>query len=127
VGGDEDGYSDAKTSYANEREERRGLEQRAATLIASMLVTLGLATSGGTTIADEGGVARALLVAAVATLAIAVAFLAVALARGSEAQPSAGTVAQANVKILGRIRAGTLLLALGVLLAAAALVVAFVS
>ena len=116
---------DATTSYANEREERRGLEQRAATLIASMLVTLGLAASGGSTIADEGDAARGFLVAAVITLAVAVAFLALALARRPETAPTARTVSDANLKILTQIRWGTLLLALGVGLAAAALVIAF--
>jgi hypothetical protein len=66
-------------SYAREREERRGLEQRAATLIASMLVTIGLAASSGSAVAGAGGAAKVCLIAAVIVLALGVLLAVVAL------------------------------------------------
>jgi hypothetical protein len=115
------------TSYQQEREERRGLEQRAATLIASMLVTIGLAASGGSSVVARGSIPKWCLVAAVAVLAVAIVFLAYSLMRPARGQgpPTAESVAAANIDILARIRMGTLLLAVGVLLAAVALIGAF--
>lgn len=115
--------------YEHEREERRGLEQRAATLIAAMLVLVGLIASGRRDLVAAGPTARGCLVATVILMAAAILVLAIALMWPSinPASPLSfgDQVLRHNVWVLRCIRVGTGCLALGFTLTTVALAIAF--
>jgi hypothetical protein len=128
----------------DERNERRGLEQRAATLIAALLFTIGLVATGARDLAGSGQAARILLTIAMGVLALAVLLLAAALTRRTSDnnrvwnlpkrhrkviyQPSEDRVTkiiEGNITILLTARLATSLLAVGVVVVMAALIVSF--
>jgi cation transporter-like permease len=129
-----------------EREERRGLEQRAATLVAALLFTIGLVATGARDLAGSGLAARILLTAAMGILLLAVALLAVALTRRTSddnrvrdllrckrndvqlepaSDDSVKKIIQGNVTILLSARLATFLLGVGVAAVVASLIVSF--
>jgi ABC-type transport system involved in cytochrome bd biosynthesis fused ATPase/permease subunit len=138
------GEADWYQREEDERNERRGLEQRAATLIAALLFTIGLVATGARDLAGSGQAARILLTVAMVVLALAVLLLAAALTRRTSDNnriwdlpkkrrkvsfhPSEGRVAkiiEGNITILLTARLATSLLALGVVIVMAALIVSF--
>jgi hypothetical protein len=128
----------------DERSERRGLEQRAATLIAALLFTIGLVATGARGLAASGSTARFILTIAMVILGLAVVVLAVALTRktsdnnrwwqlpagrrqesdlASATDESVRNIITGNVTVLLTTRIATFLLAVGVVLAITALLI----